>query len=82
MDVKTAFLNGELDDEIYMDQPVGFIVNGKECKVYKLRRSIYDLKQSSRQWYFKFHRAVTSNGFMMIEEDHCVCVFNSSRVIF
>jgi len=49
MDVKTAFLNGELDKEIYIDQPVGFVVNGEERKVCKLRRFIYDLKQSSRQ---------------------------------
>ena len=35
-------------------------------------RSIYDLKQSSRQWYFRFHNAVISNNFVMIDEDHCV----------
>ena len=49
MDVKTTFLNGELDEEIYMKQPVGFIVKGQERKVCKLQRSIYDLKQSLRQ---------------------------------
>ena len=49
MDVKTTFLNGELDEEIYMEQPVGFIVKGQERKVCKLQRSIYDLKQSLRQ---------------------------------
>jgi len=67
MNVKTAFLNGELDAEIYMNQHVGFIEKGEERKFCKLRRSIYNLKQSSRQWYFKYHRAVNSNRFMMIE---------------
>ena len=83
MNVKTAFLNGELDEEIYMNQHIGFIANGEERKVCKLQRSIYGLKQSSRQWYFKFHWAVTSNGFTMIEEDHCVYVkrFKSNFLI-
>ena len=79
MDVKTAFLNGELDEEIYMDQPVGFEAKGHERKVCKLKRSIYGLKQSSRQWYFRFHRAIVSNGFTMIEEDHCVYVKRSKK---
>ena len=51
MDEKTAFLNGELDEEIYMEQPRGFIKENKEEKVCRLMKSIYDLKQSSRQWY-------------------------------
>ena len=58
MDIKTAFLNGELDEEIYMDQPIGFVTKGQEHKVCKLKRSIYGLKQSSRQWYLRFHQAV------------------------
>ena len=74
MDVKTAFLNGELDEEIYMDQPIGFVTKGQEHKVCKLKRSIYDLKQSSRQWYLRFHLAVLLNGFTMIEEDHRVYI--------
>ena len=48
MDIKIAFLNGELDEEIYMDQPIGFVTKGQEHKVCKLKRSIYGLKQSSR----------------------------------
>ena len=74
MDVKTAFLNGDLDEEIYMQQPLGFIKKGNENKVCKLKRSIYWLKQSSRQWYLRFHKAVTSYNFQMIEEDHCVYI--------
>jgi hypothetical protein len=74
MDVKTAFLNGDLDEEIFMDQPIGFVVKGQECKVCRLNRSLYVLKQSFRQWYKQFHQKVISNGFLMIEEDHCVYV--------
>ena len=79
MDIKIAFLNRELDEEIYMDQPIGFVTKGQEHKVCKLKRSIYGLNQSSRQWYLKIHRAVLSNGFTMIEEDHCVYVKQSKR---
>uniref|UniRef100_A0A2N9IG39 Integrase catalytic domain-containing protein n=1 Tax=Fagus sylvatica TaxID=28930 RepID=A0A2N9IG39_FAGSY len=60
MDVKTAFLNGELDEEIYMAQPAGFEAKGHERKVCRLKRSIYGLKQSSRQWYLRFHDSITS----------------------
>jgi hypothetical protein len=49
MDVKTTFLNGELDDEIYMVQPDGFVVKGEEQKVYKLLKSLYGLKQAPNQ---------------------------------
>ena len=48
MDVKTTFLNGELDKEIYMDQPIGFEIKEQGRKVYRLKRSIYGLKQASR----------------------------------
>ena len=74
MDVKTAFLNGELEEEIYMEQLVGFVAKGQEHKVCKLLRSIYGLKQSSRQWYLKFHQAIISYDFTMIDKDYCVYV--------
>ena len=77
MDVKTTFLNEELEEEIYMEQPQGFVVKGQERKVCKLKRSIYGLKQSSRQWNLKFYQAVISYGFRMVEEDHCVYVKRS-----
>ena len=74
MDLKTTFLNGEFNEEIYMKQPVGFVVKAQEKKVDKLKRSIYGLNQSSKQWYMIFHKDVMSFDFTMIDEDHCIYV--------
>ena len=54
MDVKITFLNGDLDEEIYMEQPKGFVVNGREKKVCRLIKSLYGLKQEPKQWHEKF----------------------------
>jgi len=72
MDVKIAFLNGELDEEIYMDQPDGFVMKGQENKVCKLLKSLYGLKQAPKQWHEKFDRTLTSAGFVINEADRCV----------
>ena len=81
MDVKTSFFNGELDEKIYMAQHARFEVQGHERKVCHLKRSIYGLKQSSMQWYLRFHDSITSFGFKMIEEDHCVYLKRSKKSI-
>nr|GEX37548.1 hypothetical protein [Tanacetum cinerariifolium] len=62
MDVKTAFLNGELDKEVYMNQPQSFITPSNAKKVCKLIKSLYGLKQAPNQWHQKFDEAVLSNG--------------------
>ena len=72
MDVKTAFLNGYLEESIYMMQPEGFIVKGQEQKVCKLSRSIYGLKQASRSWNIRFDEAIKSYGFDQNLDEPCV----------
>ncbi|WRX29350.1 Reverse transcriptase [Theobroma cacao] len=58
MDVKTAFLNGNLQEEVYMTQPEGFISNANANKVCKLQKSIYGLKQAYRSWNIRFDEVV------------------------
>ncbi|GJV20664.1 zinc finger, CCHC-type containing protein [Tanacetum coccineum] len=72
MDVKIAFLNGELDEEVYMNQPQGFIMPGNENKVCKLIKSLYGLKQAPKQWHQKFDEVVLSNGYLLNQADKCV----------
>ncbi|WKA11227.1 hypothetical protein VitviT2T_028751 [Vitis vinifera] len=74
MDVKTAFLNGDLDEEIYMEQPEGFSAPGQEKKVCKLVKSLYGLKQAPKQWHEKFDNVMLSHGFKINECDKCVYV--------
>jgi hypothetical protein len=72
MDVKTAFLNGELKEEIYMDQPDGFTVKGQEGMICKLLKSLYCLKQAPEQWHERFDKTLTSVDFVVNEADKCV----------
>ena len=77
MDVKTAFLNGDLYEEIYMEQPEGFVAPGQEKKVCKLVKSLYGLKQAPKQWHQKFDSVVLANGFKINECDKCIYVKNT-----
>jgi hypothetical protein len=76
MDVKITFLNGELDEEIYMDQPDGFVAEGQEGKVCKLLKCLYSLKQAPKQWHEKFDTTLTSADFVINEADRCVCYWH------
>ena len=62
MDVKTAFINSNLEEEIYMIQPEGFIAKNQEHMVCKLKRSIYGFKQASRSWNIRFDQAIKLFG--------------------
>ena len=72
MDVKTAFLNGNLDEEIYMSQPEGFQEKGQGQKVCRLLKSIYGLKQASRSWNIRFDETIKSFGFHQSVDEACV----------
>jgi hypothetical protein len=72
MDVTSAFLYGDLDEEIYMQQPEGFIVPGKEHCVLRLHKALYGLKQASRAWYHRFDSVLKTFGFTRSRVDHCV----------
>jgi hypothetical protein len=72
MDVKIAFLNEKLKEKIYMTQPDGFVVKGQEDKVCKLVKSLYGLKQATKQWHEKFNVTLISAVFSVNEPDRCV----------
>ena len=72
LDVKTAFLHGDFKEEIYMTQPEGFKVAGKENWVCKLNKSLYGLKQSPRQWYKRFDKFMQDQRYTRSKYDHCV----------
>ena len=72
MDVKTAFLNGNIEEELYMMQPEGFVDPKDAGKVCKLQRSIYGLKQASRSWNHRFDSVIKEFGFVQNEDETCI----------
>ncbi|GJV51222.1 retrotransposon protein, putative, ty1-copia subclass [Tanacetum coccineum] len=72
MDVKTTFLNGYLSKEVYMEQPEGFVNPKYPKRVCKLKRSIYRLKQASRQWNKRFDDEIKKFGFTQNPDEPCV----------
>ena len=83
MDVKTAFLNGKLSEDVYMVQPDGFNDAKNPNKVCKLLKSIYGLKQASRSWNLHFDEKIKELGFSKSEFESCVYTkFSGSFVTF
>ncbi|CAK9816458.1 Retrovirus-related Pol polyprotein from transposon TNT 1-94 [Anthophora quadrimaculata] len=83
MDVVSAYVQGDLNDEIYMEQPEAFEKRGEEDMVCKLIKPLYGLKQSGREWYKKIDSYITVQGARRTEADPCVYVFGNdeNRVI-
>ena len=69
LDIKNAFLNGDLEEEVYMSLPPGFVKEYGENKVCRLRKSLYGLKQSPRAWFGRFERALTAYGYQQSQAD-------------
>ena len=80
MDVKTAFLHGDLDKPIYMKQPEGFVDPKFPNHVCLLKKALYGLKQSPRQWNIKFNTCMQKLGFVRSTFDACLYVKNLDSV--
>nr|KYP70017.1 Retrovirus-related Pol polyprotein from transposon TNT 1-94 [Cajanus cajan] len=74
MDVKSAFLNGTLEEEVYVEQPAGYEVEEKEDKVYRLKKALYGLKQAPRAWYKKIDSYFVHNGFQRCPFEHTLYI--------
>ena len=81
MDVKIAFLNGKLTEDVFMTQPEGFTDPEYPNSVCKLHRSIYGLKQDFRNWNLCFDEKIKEFGFIRSEDEPCVYVRSSGSVV-
>jgi hypothetical protein len=70
MDIKTSFLNGELEEEVYIEQPEGFQLSEKEDYVCKLNKVVYSLKRAPRAWYSRLDKYLQQEGFRKGSEDN------------
>ena len=70
MDVKSTFLNGILDEEVYIEQPKGFLDLNKKDMVYKLHKALYGLKQSPKVWYEILHNYLLQIGFQRTNDNN------------
>lgn len=82
LDVKTAFLNGDLTETVFMEQPEGFQIKGQEHKVYKLNKAIYGLKQASKAWYEKIDHVLCNKlNFVRSSSEPCVYIKSNNNSI-
>lgn len=81
MDVQTAFLRGILEEEVYMNQPEGYVDKERPMDVCKLLKTLYGLKQSAKGWNQRIHKYLLKRGFIQSESDSCVYIYRSGNEI-
>jgi hypothetical protein len=81
LDVKSAFLNGPLEETVYVTQPPGFEIAGKENLVYKLHKALYGLKQAPRAWNKRIDQFLFQLGVKKCVVKYCVYVMNSEELL-
>ena len=69
MDIKFAFINGILEEEVYIEKPEGFVDENNKDKVYKLHKALYRLKQAPRAWYERLHKYLVKIGFERTDDN-------------
>lgn len=74
LDVKSAFLYGELNEEVFVEQPLGYVKKGYEHKVYKLKKALYGLKQAPRAWYSRIEAYFLKEGFEKCDYEHTLFI--------
>ena len=74
MDVKSAFLHGELSEDVFVEQPLGYERKGEDQKVYKLRKALYGLKQAPRAWYSRIETYFMNEGFKKCPYEHTLFI--------
>nr|GEV17079.1 putative RNA-directed DNA polymerase [Tanacetum cinerariifolium] len=74
MDVKSAFLHGMLQEDVYVQQPQGYVKNNNEHKVYKLQKALYGLKQAPRAWYSRIEAYFIAEGFVRSKTEHTLFI--------
>ena len=74
LDVKSAFLHGELNEAVFIEQPQGYEKKGEEHKVYKLKKALYGLKQAPRAWYSRIEAYFIKEGFERCSCDHTLFI--------
>ena len=83
MDVKTTFLNGTIDEEVYIKQPEGFEVNSRDSHVFRLKKALYGLKKEPRAWYARMDSFLLRIGFMksIIDPNIYIKVVNNESIV-